>query len=159
MKKFLFCLALLVSGCATSNVSLRRFEKVNTDIIAEYSILQYAPDVMPFLDEWYSLADAELVNEINEAWQENIREYKSVVYDCDDFADEYQRFAKNYVLDKYGEENNLAVFKFCYNHELMFPHAINIIYGKEFIYFVEPQSGKIVNLTLEEQRSCFLIID
>ena len=94
-----------------------------------------------------------LVEEINEAWKPHIRKYVANNYDCDDFADEYRRFAKNYVLDKCDYKYNLAVFEFSYVTREGIGHVINLYVLDGGFVFVEPQLGVVIRLTAEEMES------
>ena len=99
--------------------------------------------------------------EINDAWESrpNKREYVAQFNDCDDYAQRYIRFTKDYAFDKYGI--NLPVFFFGFFWEEKgkhYGHAIVIRYRGDVFDFYDPtvdryasvNLGKIFNITIQQ---------
>jgi hypothetical protein len=95
-------------------------------------------------------------------------------WDCDNFADAFKLFACGYydqVIDSEANGISVGVINYMANSKaengLQGGHAINIVYidngknddGSNNFYpiFIEPQNGKIYNLTAEEFNSIWTV--
>lgn len=171
MRKFLENVVIFVICCCIGAVSVKGVKnladalKYKKNTVAQTKVTYAKGEVITkifnFFDKTFYSNDAnyhvpseEIWEEIREAWKARPkhRPYQLEGNDCDDFAERYQRFAKDYAYDKYGI--NLPVFFFGYwfmDGKNLAGHAINLEVvkcenGVLVPQFIEPQTGEVVFL-------------
>jgi len=121
-------------------------------------------------DTEYMVVDFDWWKGFNAAWPAVLRasefSYKSEVEDCDDFSRFYAMAAVHAFRIQYpGITRSLMVGEFWYQPDSLpplpasEPHAISLVGiwkdGKLCVLFVEPQTGRPMNLSVAERESCF----
>jgi hypothetical protein len=77
--------------------------------------------------------------------------------DCDNFARAYAQYAADCHALTSNQTEGLAVGEFYYRPASGGGHAIVIALTDEGVIFIEPQTGKQLQLTQEEISSCFFV--
>jgi hypothetical protein len=96
------------------------------------------------------------------SYMENVqlRMYKAK-FDCDDFASWFKLLARAAHSHSSGTAESLALFEIWYEAQgtggVHGHHAINAFYAKRW-YFIEPQNGRLYDLTEKEINSIFHVI-
>ena len=77
--------------------------------------------------------------------------------DCDNFARAFAQAAADcHALSNGDDSEGLAVGEFYY-HQATGGHAINVAFTDIGKVFIEPQTGQIITLKPEEERTCFFV--
>lgn len=101
------------------------------------------------LDGFYPWFQGELGRYGIHAWNKK--------FDCDDFAALFRILCQVCHLKSSGKTDGLAVGEIHYESENLGPHAINAILTEKGPIFIEPQTGKPLTLTKNEQVSIYRV--
>lgn len=88
--------------------------------------------------------------------QNDLTEWR-LKFDCDNFACLYYAFAHACHTKSNRKEEGIAVGEMWYEPGNGGAHAINIACTEKGVIYIEPQTGKEVELTEPEKESCWFI--